>query len=191
MASRASFTSRVTFICHGSTSATRRTAFPLDEPLEPTARSAVADVAERLRLPVGGLALSGPTLRCRQTAELLGLAAAVDPALGDWNLGAWAGRTLDELAVEVPNEVQAWITEPHFAPPGGEPLTGVIKRVGDWLEAAAERPARVIAVTHPAVIRAAIVHTLKSPADSFWRIDVSPLAVVEVRGQPGRWSLHP
>lgn len=191
--------SRVTFIGHGSTSATRRTAFPLDEPLESAATAATAVLAERLHRPASGQAhrpageqaLTGPARRCRQTAELLGLVATVDPGLADWNLGDWAGRTLDELAAEAPDAVQSWITDPGFAPPGGEPLTSVIERVGRWLEAAAERPSRVIAVTHPAVIRSAIVHTLQAPADSFWRIDVAPLAVVEVRGHPGRWSLHP
>ena len=183
--------SRVTFIAHGSTSATRRTAFPLDEPLEPTAPAAIASLAERLHRPPGVLALTGATRRCRQTAELLGLVAAVDAGLADWDLGDWAGRALAELSTEAPDDVRAWITDPHFGPPRGEPLTSVIERVGGWLEAAGDRPARVIAVTHPAVIRAAIVHTLRAPADSFWRIDVSPLAVVEVRGRPGRWSLHP
>jgi len=185
----------MTFICHGSTSATRRTAFPLDEPLEPSAESAVTaaagDLAPRLRLPVGGQVLTGPARRCRQTAELLGLPAIVDPGLGDWNLGGWAGRTLDELSSEVPDDVQSWIIDPAFEPPGGEPLISVIERVGGWLEAAGDRPSRVIAVTHPAVIRSAILHTLRAPADSFWRIDVAPLAVVEVRGHLGRWSLHP
>ena len=183
-------TTRVTFICHGSTSATRRTAFPLDEPLEPAARAAAAALAERLPRPTGGQSLIGPTLRCQQTAELLGLEATVDVGLADWDLGSWAGRTLDELAAEAPDDVQAWITDPTTEPPGGEPLTSLIERVGGWLDAADTRPSRVLAVTHPAVVRAAIVHTLRTPADSFWRIDVSPLTTVEVRGRPGRWSLH-
>ena len=180
----------MTFVCHGSTTATRRAAFPLDEPLEPAAAAAAANLAERLHLPSGGQVLTGPTLRCRQTAELLGLPSIVDIGLGDWKLGSWAGRTLDELSAEAPDEIQAWITDPSSTPPGGEPLTSVIERVGRWLDASDKRPTRVIAVTHPAVIRSAILHTLQAPADSFWRIDVSPLAVVEVRGHPGRWSLH-
>jgi broad specificity phosphatase PhoE len=183
-------TARTTFICHGPTSATRSTAFPQDEPLEPAASAAVTALAERVRLPPGGQTLTSPTLRCRQTAELLGLPALVDSGLSDWNLGSWAGRTLAELAEQAPDAVRAWITDPSAAPPGGEPLTSVLERVGRWLDAAESRPARVIAITHSAVVRAAIVHTLQAPADSFWRIDVSPLAVVEVRGRPGRWSLH-
>jgi broad specificity phosphatase PhoE len=180
----------MTFICHGSTIATRKTAFPRDEPLEPVAVEATAALAQRLPRPAGGQALTSPALRCRQTAELLDLSATVDSELADWNLGAWAGRTLAEISAEAPDQVEAWITDPSVEPPGGEPLTSLIERVGRWLDAADDRPSRVLAITHPAVIRSAIVHTLQTPADSFWRIDVSPLAVVEVRGRPGRWSLH-
>jgi broad specificity phosphatase PhoE len=92
---------------------------------------------------------------------------------------------------EAPDRVQAWLTDPTAEPPGGESLISLIERVGTWLDAAASRPPRVLAITHPAVVRSAIVHTLRAPADSFWRIDIAPLAVVEVRGQPGRWSLVP
>jgi broad specificity phosphatase PhoE len=180
---------RVTIVCHGSTAATRSTAFPVDEPLEPAAEAAAARLADRLRLPPGGQALTGPALRCRQTAQQLRLAATVEPELADWDLGTWAGRTLDDLSAESPADVQAWIGDPGFTPPGGEPLRAMLHRVGRWLDAT-DRPARVIAVTHSAVIRAAIMHTLRTPDDSFWRIDVSPLAVVELRGRPGRWSLH-
>jgi broad specificity phosphatase PhoE len=181
---------RITLICHGSTIATRRTAFPQDEPLEAVAEAATAALAQRLPRPTGGQALTSPALRCRQTAELLELSVEVDPGLADWDLGAWAGRTLTDLSTQAPADVQAWITDPGARPHGGEALRSLIERVGSWLDAAEERRPRVLAVTHPAVIRSAIVHTLQAPADSFWRIDVSPLGVVEVRGRPGRWSLH-
>jgi broad specificity phosphatase PhoE len=190
-------TTRLTFVCHGSTAATRRTAFPQDEPLEPNAVTAATELAERLKLPPDRQLLTGPTLRCRQTAELLGPPATVDIGLIDWDLGSWAGRTLDELAVQAADDLRAWISDPAARPHGGEPLTGLIGRIGRWLDEpvneALERPpraAKLVVVTHPAVIRSAIVHTLRAPADSFWRIDVAPLSVVEVRGRPGTWSLH-
>jgi broad specificity phosphatase PhoE len=179
---------RLTFVCHGSTVATRKTAFPLDEPLEPHAFEAAAGLAQRLALPAGRTVLTGPTRRCQQTAQLLGPAIRIDDGLADWDLGAWAGRTLDELAAAAPNDVRTWITDPTARPHGGEPLTGLIERVGRWMDG---QTSRLVAVTHPAVIRSAIVHTLRAPADSFWRIDIAPLSVVEVRGRAGTWSLHP
>nr|BFE80044.1 hypothetical protein GCM10020093_026450 [Planobispora longispora] len=56
-----------------------------------------------------------------------------------------------------------------------------------WLSAAG--PGRTVAVTHPAVVRAAVVHALGAPARSFWRVDVAPLARVSLTGRGGRWRL--
>jgi broad specificity phosphatase PhoE len=43
---------------------------------------------------------------------------------------------------------------------------------------------RTVAVTHPAVIRAAILTALDAPPKSFWRIDVAPVSrtVMHFRG---------
>ncbi len=54
---------------------------------------------------------------------------------------------------------------------------------GDWAGLA-------IAVTHPAVIRAATGYALGAGPRSFWRIDVRPLARVRLHGRSGRWSLR-
>ena len=49
---------------------------------------------------------------------------------------------------------------------------------------------RLVAVTHPAVIRAAILVTLDSPPKSFWRIDIGPASrtVMHLRGHV--WTLR-
>jgi broad specificity phosphatase PhoE len=193
-------TDRVLLICHGATAATRKTRFPVDEPLEANAVDAAAELGGRLDLPKDRHTLTAPTLRCRQTAAALGLTPVDDGGLADWDLGRWAGQTLDEVAAQSPADVQTWITEPDVAPHGGETLIDLLRRVGAWLDQAGDqasdqvqepRPHRCVAVTHPAVIRAALVHALQAPAHSFWRIDIAPLAVVRLRGRSGRWSLHP
>jgi broad specificity phosphatase PhoE len=178
-------------ICHGSTAATRSTAFPLDEPLEPSAVAATAALADRF--PSDRPAFTSPALRCRQTAQALGLTPTVDAGLADWDLGDWAGHSLAELTERRPDDVQAWTSDPTSTAHGGESLIHLIERVGSWLDddPAAGRPSRFIAVTHPGVIRSAVVHALQASAHSFWRIDVAPLAVVQLRGRPGRWSLYP
>lgn len=181
---------RVLLVCHGSTAATRSTAFPLDERLEPPALEAAAALADRF--PSDRPTFTSPALRCRQTAKALGLSPTVDAGLTDWDLGSWAGRRLDELAESSPEDVQAWTTDPTSTVHHGESLAQLIGRVGSWLDdPAADRPSRFIAVTHPGVIRSAVVHALQAPAHSFWRIDIAPLAVIQLRGRPGRWSLYP
>jgi broad specificity phosphatase PhoE len=176
-------------VCHGSTAATRSTAFALDEPLEPASVTAATALADRF---AGRPVFSSPALRCRQTAAAFGLSPTIDDRLADWDLGAWSGRSLEDLAERSPDDVRAWTTDPASRVHGGESLIQLLERVGGWLDdATSGRPNRFLAVTHPGVIRSAVVHALRAPAHSFWRIDVAPLAVVELRGGPGRWSLYP
>lgn len=182
-------TGRLLFICHGSTEATRRTRFALDEPLEQVALRDAAELAERLRLPADRQCRTGPTQRCLQTAEALGLTGEPDAGLADWDLGLWAGRALDEVAVEEPDAVQAWLTDPTAAPHGGESLTDLLRRVAAWLDDV-PRAGRSVAVTGPATVRAAMIHALRAPVESFWRIDVAPLATVDLRGRAGDWRWH-
>jgi broad specificity phosphatase PhoE len=47
----------------------------------------------------------------------------------------------------------------------------------------------VVAVTHPAVVRAVLVTALRSPAEVFWRIDVPPLTATTLRRRGG-WTLR-
>ncbi len=101
--------------------------------------------------------------------------------------GRWAGRTLDEVAAEDPAGVQRWLTDPAYAPPGGESLTELIARVG--AELAGLAPGTHRAVVEQAVVRAAVVHALRLPAEAFWRLDVRPDSVTTLTGRAGRWNL--
>jgi broad specificity phosphatase PhoE len=47
-----------------------------------------------------------------------------------------------------------------------------------------------IAVTHPAVIRAAVLSAFDMPPKSFWRIDVAPVSRVVMHFRKGRWTLR-
>ncbi|MHB1796159.1 MAG: histidine phosphatase family protein, partial [Acidobacteriaceae bacterium] len=50
--------------------------------------------------------------------------------------------------------------------------------------------AHTLAVTHPAVVRAAVVLTLQAPAQSLWRIDIPPVSVTDIRSNGQFWSLR-
>jgi broad specificity phosphatase PhoE len=58
-----------------------------------------------------------------------------------------------------------------------------------WLEWVIDDQGRVVAVTHAAVVRAAIVLAVDAKPASFWRIDIAPLCRVRLRGEHGRWSV--
>lgn len=102
--------------------------------------------------------------------------------------GEWAGRTLDEVAAEDPAAVRSWLTDPDYAPPGGESVTALIARVGAALAALPTGTHR--AVVDQAVVRAAVVSALELPAAVFWRLDVRPDTVTSLTGRLGRWNLQ-
>jgi broad specificity phosphatase PhoE len=158
---------QVLLVRHAATVATARRAFPADEPIS-------ADVISDVVLPADCAALSSPALRCRQTADALGLRPAIEQRLAECDFGSWAGRTLDEID---PDDAAAWIRDPDAAPHGGESLTVFAARVAGWLDevAGAQRP--VVAVTHAGVIRAAVVHARGARLNAFWDIDPAPLSV--------------
>ena len=89
-------TARLILICHASTDAVRRAAFPGDEPLDDRGRTLAAELTGHL--PSVDQCWTSPELRTRQTAEALRLNASVQPALHECDYGRWAGSTLAEIA---------------------------------------------------------------------------------------------
>lgn len=173
-------TVRLVLISHAPTAATRRAAFPDDEPA-----GAAAGSVRRIET-----AYAGPELRCAQTAAALGLDAAAEPALADLDLGDWRGRTLDELAADRPADVSAWLADPDATPHGGESLSHLLERVDRWLDGLPAAPVRIAAVTHPAVVRAVVLNVLGAPPTAFWRLDVTPLSQTWLSRNDGRWRLR-
>jgi broad specificity phosphatase PhoE len=170
---------------HASTDAVRAAAFGADEPLDASGRADA--VALAARLPRGEVLVS-PALRARETASLAGLTAA-DAAPGECDFGAWAGRTLADVAADDEDGVRAWMTDPDAAPHGGESLAALLARIGEWLAAQARLDGTAIAVTHAGVVKAAVVTALDAPPSAFWRIDVSPTSITELHAHDGRWTV--
>ena len=50
-----------------------------------------------------------------------------------------------------------------------------------WLKSLEGQPGHVLAVTHPFVIRAALLSVMALPMSMFYRIDVEPLSATELR----------
>lgn len=179
---------RLTMLCHASTGAVRAAIFPRDEPLEPRGHAQAAALSSHL----GGVdvAWTSPSLRACQTAEALRLDAAVEPLLGDIDLGRWAGHSLAEIESREPDAVRAWTTQADAAPHGGESIDDLLERVAPWLDARARDGRRAVAVTHAAVMRAAIILAIGARPLSFWRIDIAPLCRVDLRAGSGVWRLR-
>jgi broad specificity phosphatase PhoE len=155
---------RLTLVSHAMTDATAAGRFPRDEPLNVLGQRQVD-----------------------ATAELLGLRAETEPLLADLNYGSWRGNVLGGVG---PAELTLWLTDPTQAPHGGESVAALVERVRGWLDTLAARRGRLVAVTHPAVVRAAILVALDAPPKSFWRMDIAPVnrTVLHFRGHA--WTLR-
>lgn len=179
---------RLLLVRHAPTSATRSRAFPADEPLDARGRLAAAAFG------VGGSAryatMSSPAVRCLQTADAAGLDGVdVVAQLAECDFGGWAGRTLADVHAADPEGALAWMTDPTASPHGGESLVSFQSRVSAWLDGQAELSGTAVAITHGGVVRAAVVCALGAPLEAFWRVDAAPLAVTELHGHDGRWTL--
>jgi broad specificity phosphatase PhoE len=178
---------RLILICHASTDAVRRYAFPADEPLDALGRKRATELAAHI--PRGARCWASPEQRTRQTAEALKLDAAPLLALRDCDFGAWTGSKFDEVLARDSDAVSKWLRDPDAAPHGGESISSVMRRVQEWLDNEIAVSGRSIIVTHATIIRAAIIHAIQAASPSFWRIDIAPLSITRLSGTYGRWNL--
>ena len=179
---------RLVLVAHAATRATRQAAFPTDEPLEPSGAAKAAALAGTLgRVDV---ALTSPALRAVQTAAALGLDAEIDPALMDIDLRFWAGRSIAEVEASDAVGLARWMLDPAAVPHGGESVVDLLARVASWMDGMGGREGRVVAVTHAAFIRAAILTVLDAEAGAFWRVDVEPLGLATLLHSGSHWTLR-
>jgi len=175
----------LTLISHAPTRG--EATFPEDEPVDPRGFTKAQALATKIRRVDS--TWTSPALRARQTVAALNLDAVVDPALSDIDLGTWAGRSFDEIAATNPEAVAAWTSDCSVVPHSGESILELLDRAAEWLARVARERGRIIAITHAAVVRAAIIVALDAKPSSFWHIDVPPLCRVQLRGDGSRWSL--
>ena len=179
---------RLTMIASGATAAARKGSFPADESLERQALDRARAAAPALRR--ADRVWTSPALRARQTAEALGFDATLEPLLADQDFAHWAGRSFEEVQAENPEGMAAWFADPGAAPHGGESLADVARRGAALMDGLLTLSGHTLAVTHPLLIRAAIVHVLGAPLSSAWKIDLEPLSLTEFRSDGRRWVLR-
>jgi broad specificity phosphatase PhoE len=173
----------VVLLAHAPTAATRRIAFPGDD--EPVEAPSV-DVT----LPRVAQVVTAPALRCRGTAEALGLRATVDAALAGCDHGRWTGHPLDEIATEDPAGMREWLTDPDARPHDGETAAEFVSRIGRWLDGRDRPPSGLLAVVDPSVVRAVLVHVTGASATAMRCFDVAPLALAVLTGSRAQWSVR-
>ncbi|GAB7525249.1 histidine phosphatase family protein [Paraburkholderia sp. 2C] len=190
---------RLWLISHASTAAQRSATFAdANEPLDARGLAEANAYAQRARIAFDSArqmhALTSPAACARDTARALGLKAAVAAGLADTDYGEWQRMRVADIAARAPEALEAWLRDPAAAPPGGESFEAVIARVSAWLEALAEddpTDVTVVAITHAAVLRAALIHVLRAPAAAFAQIEIAPLATIELRYSKRGWAWWP
>ncbi|MEU6523420.1 histidine phosphatase family protein [Streptomyces sp. NPDC046924] len=188
----------LTFLCPAAGDDTGRPIFDDLAAREPGPAGADATAAV---LPRCATAVRAPSLRCARTAHALALTTEVEPALRDFDYGRWRGRSAAEVAAADPYGLSALLTDPDAVPHGGESVRRFCRRVTDWIDGLPPHTGNVVAVTEPAVARAALVHALSAPVTAFWHVTVGPPVTVRLssrndcrhvrpgpalRGGPGR-----
>lgn len=150
-------------------------------------RDVAADCSDRARLLWAARALSGaaqvwasPALRCRQTAQALGLEPACHPALWEQDFGAWEepGAQVPDLGPLPPEALAA------ARPPGGESFLDMAARVQPLLESAR---GTVAIIAHAGTVRAALALAVGPAALSF---SVAPLSLSLMTRHPGGWAIE-
>ncbi|MDX1710486.1 MAG: histidine phosphatase family protein [Rhodovibrionaceae bacterium] len=141
---------------HGPTdwNAAERIQGHTDVPLSEAGREAVAGwrLPKRVR---GYTVYASPLARTCQTARLLDLPnVRLEPRLKEMNWGAWEGRRLQDLRLELGEDMRQRERQGFdFRPPGGESPRDLLERLTSWLREVADAGEPVLAITHKGVIR--------------------------------------
>lgn len=154
-------------ITAGRTGPNRSVRFGGDPVLDERGRRDVLRLAAASTPPVH---CCGPEIATRETAELLGASdALVDDALRTLDVGAWAGRTPEEID---PVELGAWFADPGARPHGGESLVDFVGRVHLWRDGRSGLADRWVVVAMP------VAQALLCPGvERFFAHEVRPATV--------------
>lgn len=129
--------------------------------------------------------VASPRRRVLETVALAGLDSAtvtVDDRWREIDFGRYEGRSMAGLSELMTN----WAADPEFAPPGGESLTALHRRVGEAL-ADVEGPAassNVVVVSHATPVKSATAHLLGGDAAMIMRSRVGLASVTAFEPGP-------
>jgi broad specificity phosphatase PhoE len=172
----------ILLVRHGETAANRaRLALGrADPPLTDRGLEQAQRLGVRLAASEATRVVSSPLARARETAAAiaasLGLAVEEDARLVEMDYGEWDQHSFADLPAD---DLARWRRDASFAPPGGESLLAVGRRVadlcGEWITGPT-----VIAVSHVSPIKAAVLWAMDADPLLAWRmhLDVGSITTV-------------
>ena len=161
---------------HGETRANGRYVGTTDLEVTEAGLAALADSSLREVVAEIDQVLCSPMLRCRQTAEVLGLEPVIVEELREIDFGRWENRTFAEIARDWPEKVAEWCHwSEGFTFPEGENIGHFIKRIQAVAKMVEEATAsRILLVSHGGVVRHLLCHFLRIPPENYLLFDVRP-----------------
>jgi broad specificity phosphatase PhoE/ribonuclease HI len=150
-------------------------------------RQAVAAAARLANTNGVAAVVSSPLRRARQTAQAvadaLGVPLTIHDGLIETDFGAWEGLTFAEARERDPDLHTRWLTDTSVAPPGGESMDAVhrrVRRVRDQL-ISEHGAATLIVVSHVTPIKALLRMALDAGPSLLHRLhlDIASLSVAE------------
>ena len=176
---------------HGQSelNAAGRLAGRLDTPLtELGVAQAKAMAASLADLGEPAAVISSPLQRARDTAAAIGLPVVVDQRWVELDYGPYDGWLLGD----VPAEMWArWRSDASYAPPGGESLAALGRRVREACEELLGDPDRLsVVVSHVSPIKAAVAWALGVGDEVAWRMFLAPASLTTIGQGAAGPSLH-
>ena len=168
---------KITFICHGATVNSEENRLSDNEnypPLNDSGEEEIEKICEWLkkRAIKNDIIYTSSALRSIQSAHLISKVFKKDFEILDdlhsRKRGIWSGLTFEQIEERYPKMLEQLHANPCcYCPNGGETMIELNKRVEAVIKKIVEENAgnRIIIVTHPEIIQAAISNALEIPAE--------------------------
>ncbi|MBH8597099.1 MULTISPECIES: histidine phosphatase family protein [unclassified Thermoactinomyces] len=190
---------RLIWIRHGETEANRAKRYigHLDEPLNGSGIEQAGRLARSLAHLDVEIMYVSDLRRCRETARFCAkhwpdAPMEITPDLRECSFGRWEGWTYREIAEREPELLQKWLGDPfRHAPPQGESLRDLDRRLTAWLEEAEQKTVGKTAAvfSHGGPIRWFLAKHVFRDWDQFWRLEI-PHAGAWVAVKEERWEIE-
>ncbi len=134
--------------------------------------------------------VSSPLRRCRQSADAIaretGRRVVVDEGVIEASFGRWEGLTFAEVMREDPQGLEAWLSSPDVAPPGGDSFADVAARVERARDRLVDEHAgrTVVVVSHVTPIKLLVRLALDAPMHVLRTMELAPASITEIGWWP-------
>ena len=181
-------TTRLILVRHGQTAANREFRYigARDDALTEHGQAQAKALAEALSMLSIAAIYSSPRQRAYHTASPIaahhGLTVQIIDALRECDFGTWEGLSRAEVLARSPQDAEhlrAWERDTTIAPPGGESLDAMHRRVSSAVEnlVQAHPDQTIVLVSHVGPIKAMLCTALNAPVSSAFRIFLDPATI--------------